>query len=202
MSAKWRRALAWDDQFFPAWAAPAKWVLRAFSSIWLAVILLSAVCLYGILASIPLGLLVTGLQWTLALAALLVPALIGIILVRTVTTRAAFAVGVVAAIAAVWWIGVWPRMNPLALDGASWRLFDGVAREFSSVTVRRLPSVELTELEFYSAWPLQLILGMFVVNMVTATIRRIEFNVLNLGVLTVHTGIVMIALGSVYYQGL
>lgn len=202
MSAKWRRSLAWDDQHFPKWAWPAKWILRAFSSIWLAVILLSAVSLYGILASIPLGLLVTGLQWVNALAVLIIPAIIAVVLIRLVTTRLAFAVAAVAALAAFWWTLIWPRMSPLAIEGASWRLFDDIAQEFASVTVRRLPSVEMTELEFYSAWPLQLILGMFVVNMIVATVRRIEFNFLNLGVLTVHSGIVLIALGSVYYQGL
>ena len=30
MSAKWRRSQAWDDRVFPAWAWPAKAVLRAF----------------------------------------------------------------------------------------------------------------------------------------------------------------------------
>jgi hypothetical protein len=202
MSAKWRRSLAWDDRFFPAWAWPAKALLRAFSSIWLAVILLTAVSIYGILASIPLGLLVQGVQWMNALAPLVIPALFVVAIVRVFTPKFSFALLGIIGVALLWWLVFWPKLNPLAVYGASWRFFDEIAAQYASITIRRLPAVEMTELEFYSAWPLQVILGMFVLNMVTATLRRIEFNFLNLGVLTVHTGIVLIALGSVYYQGL
>jgi len=202
MSAKWRRSLAWDDGHFPAWAWPAKFVLRAFSSIWLAVILLSSVCIYSILASIPLGLLVQGIQWLNALAVLIIPIVLGVVVARKFSKRVVVALGVAVLLGAAWWFLLWPRLNPLVYEGASWRMFDDLAKQYASVTIRRLPSVEMTELEFYSAWPLKLILGMFMLNMVTATIRRIEFSFLNIGVLTVHTGIVLIALGSVYYQGL
>jgi len=85
MSAKWRRSLAWDDQFFPSWAWPFKAVLRALSSVPLAIFLLLLVASYGILASIPVGVIVLGLTQlfygvtlvaTVALAAavLIVPA--------------------------------------------------------------------------------------------------------------------------------
>lgn len=202
MSAKWRRSLAWDDRFFPAWAWPVKFTLRAFSSIWLAVILLTLVCLYSILASIPLGLLVNGVQWLNALLALVIPVGLGIVLVHTVSKRLLATAAVALVIAAAWWFLLWPKLSPVAHEGASWRMFDDLARAYASVTIRRLPAVEMTELEFYSAWPLKLILGLFVLNMIVATLRRIEFTFLNLGVLTVHTGIVLLALGSVYYQGL
>jgi hypothetical protein len=81
-------------------------------------------------------------------------------------------------------------------------LFADFIRDYKAVTLRRLPGIEMSELEFYSWWPLRIVLLAFVVNMVTATVRRIEFKFENLGVLTVHTGIVTIALGSVYYTGL
>ncbi len=202
MSAKWRRSLAWDDKHFPAWAWPAKFVLRAFSSIALAVTLLSLVGVYSILASIPLGLLVLGLQWINALAAVLVPAIVVGAVVRALSNKPVAAWLSALVVGGLAWFATWPKLSPLVHEGATWRLFDGLVEQYASVTIRRLPSVELTELEFYSAWPMQLILGLFVVNMVTATLRRIEFNFLNLGVLTVHTGIVLLALGSVYYQGL
>jgi hypothetical protein len=57
MSAKWHRSRAWDDRHFPQWAWPIKKVLRALSSIPLAVVLLSGVVLYGVLASVPIGIL-------------------------------------------------------------------------------------------------------------------------------------------------
>ncbi len=201
MSAKWRRSLAWDDKHFPRWAWPAKFVLRAFSSITLAVILLTLISIYGVLASIPLGLLIVGLQWVLTVAAVAVPALVGFVVVKSMSKRlgAAFIMGGV--LAAIGFLTTWDNLSPMSHE-AAWRPFDALAAEYASITIRRLPSVELTELEFYSAWPMRLLLGLFVVNMVVATVRRIEFNFLNIGVLTVHTGIVLIALGSVYYQGL
>ena len=58
----------------------------------------------------------------------------------------------------------------------------------------------MTELEFYAWWPMRAMLMIFTINLIVATIRRIEFKFVNLGVLTVHTGIVLIAVGSVYYQ--
>jgi hypothetical protein len=69
-----------------------------------------------------------------------------------------------------------------------------------ATTIRRLPMFEMSELEFYSWWPLRVVLVLFVVNMVTATVRRIAFDFKHLGVLTVHAGIVVIALSSVFYQ--
>lgn len=61
--------------------------------------------------------------------------------------------------------------------------------------------IDKTEMEFFSWWPFTLLIGLFVANMVTVTVRRIRFNLLNLGVWTIHTGIVILALGSVYYFG-
>ena len=92
MSQKWRRSQAWDDAFFPPWAFPAKFVLRAFSSIWLAVILLSFVAMYGALASVPVGMIVAGLTYFLyaltllaAVALLVVP---GVLVARRVARAA------------------------------------------------------------------------------------------------------------------
>ena len=77
MSAKWRRSLAWDDEHFPKWAWPAKVLVRAFSSIGLAVFLLVCVALYGVLASVPIGLI--ALAPTYAVYALTVLAMVAVI---------------------------------------------------------------------------------------------------------------------------
>lgn len=62
-----------------------------------------------------------------------------------------------------------------------------------------LPALEMTQGEFYAAWPMRLLLMALVVNMVIATLRRIEMRLENLGVLAVHAGIVLIAAGSTIY---
>ena len=214
MSAKWRRSLKWDDEHFPAWAWPVKFVLRAFSSITLAVILLTGVVLYGVVASVPLGLLALAPTWLLYGLTLLMTAALpagALLLIARFALRGAsrgvrFSVGLAAGVvgagigAAAWASLLWPAIHYDPATGSGIRLFASFVREYESTTVRRLPGVEMSELEFYSAWPMRLLLLAFVLNMVVATVRRIEFVFVNLGVLTVHTGIVMIALGSVYYQ--
>lgn len=59
---------------------------------------------------------------------------------------------------------------------------------------------DLTEGEWYRLWPFQLALLMFVLNMIVATLRRIELCWVNLGVMSVHTGIVLLALGGWGYS--
>lgn len=216
MSAKWQRSKRWDDAFFPAWAWPAKATLRAFSSIWLAVVLLTGVALYGTLASVPVGMLALGLTWAfyaltlvLAVAALAVPGAFVVDLAARRLGRAPrfvldLAAGVVLAFAG-WWLWrvfAWPALayNPATGEGV--RFFPAFVEAYRTITIRRLPGFEMTELEFYSWWPMRLLLLLFVVNMVVATVRRIEFGFKYIGVLTVHAGIVVIALGSVYYQAL
>ncbi len=220
MSAKWIRSKKWDDQHLTGPLLPLKWILRALSSIWLSVSLLSIVALYGILASIPIGLLAiipTKLFYLLtALAVVGVGCLLPTILVtRAMRTRAGssarFVTGLtmvlVLGLVSVWvWLRtVWPHLNYIQAveDGRvverGFRFFSEFVGAYSSVQFRRLPGIEMSELEFYAWWPLSLVLGLFVTNLTVATIRRIEFGVPQIGVLTVHTGIITIALGSVYY---
>ncbi len=215
MSQKWIRSQRWDDEHFPEWAWPAKFVLRALSSIWLAVVLLVLVCIYGTLASVPIGLLAkvpTILLYALtALGALMVGAVIPTVLVTRVMRGAGvgragrFAAGflLMGALAAAsvygWYELAWPRLRYDAGTGSGVMLFSSFVERYSTTTLRRMPGLEMSELEFYSWWPLRVILLTFVLNMVVATLRRIEFTFPNIGVLTVHSGIVVIALGSIYY---
>jgi len=127
VSAKWRRNRAWDDRVFPPALWPVKALLRALSSIWLAVLTLALVALYlaaGSAPIIPLG--------------------------EAGELR---------------WVHAW---EPL----------------------------EWTTEQYYSAWPLTALLALFIVNMIVATVRRIEFRWINAGVLTVHAGIVLLAAGA------
>jgi hypothetical protein len=214
MSAKWRRSLAWDDQFFPRWAWPFKAVLRALSSVPLAVVLLTLVAFYGVLASVPVGVIVLGLTQlfygvtlvaVIALAAtiLIVPARVAIanrtsrFLATTIGLLLAIGIGAFA-----WMKFLWPVLHYDPVTHSGVRFFASFIEAHQATTLRRLPGMEMSELEFYGWWPLRVILVLFVLNMVIATLRRIEFNFKNIGVLTVHTGIVMIGLGSIYYNGL
>ncbi|MCC6951248.1 MAG: hypothetical protein IT433_07345 [Phycisphaerales bacterium] len=216
MSLKWRRNRAWEDANLTGPWAPVRWVLRALSSITLAVVLLVLVALYGVSASVPVGLLALGVTYTvygltLVGAVLLLaggPALVAWRVLGGVSRTFArlssilVLVALIPVVSYLWFVLLWPalRYDPLAHTGL--RLFPEFVEEYRNLTVRRVPGLEMSELEYYSWWPLRLILVLFVANMVVATVRRIEFTFRNIGVLTVHTGIVVISLGAVYYKGL
>jgi hypothetical protein len=191
-------------------------VLFLFSSIRLAAVMLVGVALYAVLASVPVGLLALIPTWLIYIATLVIASVVpglftGLGCKRAVSSKqlgrsAAFLMTaipmlLVAAAGVVLWINfVWPVVSYDHASGEGLRLFGGFVETYGSTTVRRLPAFEMTELEFYAWWPMRAMLMIFTINLVVATIRRIEFKFVNLGVLTVHTGIVMIAIGSVYYQ--
>ncbi len=214
MSKKWHRNKAWEDANLTGAWTPLRLVLRAFSSIPLAVVLLLFVSLYATLASVPVGmiariptlLIVSGMYLIL----LGVPIMITLYIVRKgmgdqhkglrfiVMFLVVITMGL--GLTLLWRSAIWPNLKYHTSDGSGFMLFRSIVEEYKSTTVRRLPMLEMTELEFYAWWPMRLALILFVINMIVATIRRIEFNFKNLGVLSVHTGIVIIALGSIFYQ--
>jgi hypothetical protein len=217
MSAKWVRSKQWDDEHIPGWAWPLRFLLRTFSGIPLAVCLLSCVVIYATLASVPIGLLALAPTYllyalTVAGAAALLAVLPATIWWRMSQGRAALGsrfsiallmlLGLGALALWVWGSLLWPMLQYDPARHTGVRLFAGFVERYGSTTLRRLPGMEQSELEFYGWWPLRLILVLFVLNMITATVRRIEFTFPHLGVLTVHTGIVTIALGSLYYNTL
>lgn len=217
MSAKWIRSKQWDDQHIPSWAWPLKLLLRAFSSIPLAVTLLSCVVLYATMASVPVGLIALGPTYALYGLTLLGVVAIGAVVPAAALWRlmrprtgvglrfAATVLLLVALVGSCGWLWakfLWPSLQYDAVQHTGVRLFAGFVNRYYSTTLRRLPGMEMSELEFYGWWPLRVILVLFILNMVTATVRRIEFTFPHLGVLTVHTGIVTVALGSLYYHGL
>lgn len=212
MSAKWRRVQAWDRENLTGAMTPLRVVLHSLSTITLAVVLLTGITLYSILASVPIGLLALGATWLVYIFSLVVVAAIpaaGIAVPTRLLVKARLprfgltlagligggTIGVV-----LWSTLVWPVIHYDPAYDTGLRLFPEFVETYRNTTLRRLPGFEMTELEFYAWWPMQAMLGLFVVNMVVATIRRIEFKFVNIGVLTVHTGIVTIALGSIYYQ--
>lgn len=221
MSAKWRRVKAWDQKNLTGGLAPLRWILTSFSSVTQAVILLVLIALYGALASIPIGLwamiptkLFEGFTLVLMVALNVAAAewILGAAIKGRTTREWTFAmrlvIGLLIALVAarLWYFAIWPmiRYEPaIAATGApahGVRFFAAFVDQYKGTVLRQLPSWEMSEIEFYAWWPFKTILIIFVLNMVTATIRRIEFTFLNIGVLTVHTGIVLISLGSIFYQ--
>ena len=65
--------------------------------------------------------------------------------------------------------------------------------------LRQWRPFEMTEFEWFHWWPFDVLIGLLCLNMATTTLRRIPLNTINLGVWMIHTGIIMLALGSVYY---
>lgn len=214
MSRKWQQNKAWEDQHLTGVLTPVRLVLRLFSSIPLAVVLLSFISIFCALASVPVGLLALIPTWLIIVGTMLLCALLpgglGVLFVRWMVPKEARAarfsltvlagLGLAVAGVGAWLRFAWPALHYDPATGAGLKLFAGFVTEYKSVTVRRLPWLEMTETQFYAWWPMRLALVLFVVNMVTATVRRIEFNFKNIGVLTVHSGIVLIAVGSVFYQ--
>lgn len=215
MSAKWVRSKAWDDRHLTGPLLPVKLILRTLSSVGFAVFLLILVALYGILASVPIGLIALAPTWAVYALTLVLTIAVGAVLpawslARVLRWRGVGGAGrfvaasltlvvLVVGCAALWQAFIWPVVRYDDLRGTGLRFFPEFVERYKSVQLRRLPAVEKSELEFYAWWPLATVLGLFVLNLITATVRRIEFVFVNLGVLSVHTGIVLIALGSAYY---
>lgn len=215
MSAKWIRAQQWEKTHLTGWLTPVRWVLHTLSTVRLAIVLLVLLTIYGILASVPIGMiaqiptvLLYGLTVLLAIAVL---AILPVWLLWRGMSSAGVAFGVRFATAVlttvvliigaslVWYRFVWPSLHYDPITGDGVRFFAAFVEQYKGTTLRRLPGMEMSELEFYAWWPLELILIIFIINMVVTTVRRIEFTFLNIGVLTVHLGIVLLGLGSVYY---
>ncbi len=63
-------------------------------------------------------------------------------------------------------------------------------------------SFEKTEMEWFSWWPFNVLLGLLALSLVLVTVRRIKFNLPNLGVWTIHAGVCVLMLGCALYFGL
>jgi len=214
MSQKWRRNKAWEDENLTGALAPVRRILRLFETIPLAITLLAFISLYATLASVPIGMLAQIPSYLFYGLTLVVPAgglvALAVLLARRSTRRsgrgarflATFVPAVLIAVgaAAVWRAAVWPHLQYSETTGEGVRFFADFCERYEATTLRRLPGFEMTELQFYAWWPMKLALVLFVINMIVTTLRRIEFTFKNLGVLSVHTGIVVIALGSLFYQ--
>ena len=57
MGLKWEKTKTWDRENLTGFWTPLRIVLRLLSSVWLAVAILLLIALFGILASVPVGML-------------------------------------------------------------------------------------------------------------------------------------------------
>ncbi len=60
-------------------------------------------------------------------------------------------------------------------------------------------ALEMTEMEAFRHWTFVSLIGLFAITLIITTWRRIRWNVTNLGVLTVHTGLIVFVAGAVWY---
>jgi hypothetical protein len=58
-----------------------------------------------------------------------------------------------------------------------------------------------TEMEWFSWWPFQIMVGLFCLALILVTVRKIPLTIVNAGVWTIHTGILILAISSVVYFG-
>ncbi len=69
------------------------------------------------------------------------------------------------------------------------------------LTVRQYRGFEMTEFEWFHWWPFKTLIALICLTLVVTTLRRIPFKVINYGVWMIHTGIIILAIGSVWYFG-
>ncbi|MDA0214498.1 MAG: hypothetical protein O2875_03960, partial [Planctomycetota bacterium] len=65
--------------------------------------------------------------------------------------------------------------------------------------MRQWRPFEMTEFEWFHWWPFDLLIGLIALTLIVTTLRRIPLRVINLGVWTIHTGIIVLIVGSFIY---
>ncbi len=65
--------------------------------------------------------------------------------------------------------------------------------------VRQRPLLEMTEFEWFHWWPFDVLVALIATTLIVTTLRRIRLSVINLGVWMIHTGIVVLIVGSLIY---
>ncbi len=67
---------------------------------------------------------------------------------------------------------------------------------------RQLPALEMTEFQWFHWWPFDVLIALFCTSLVVVTLRKIQLSWVNAGVWLIHTGIIILCIGSVVYFGL
>jgi len=75
------------------------------------------------------------------------------------------------------------------------------AENWAHDQLRQWRGLEMTEFEWFHWWPFDLMMILLAVNLVVTTVRRIPFKPVNYGVWGIHTGIIVLIVGSFIYFG-
>ena len=81
----------------------------------------------------------------------------------------------------------------------SWNIFRTGSWHHEQIRQHRL--LEMTEFEWFHWWPFDVLMLLIAATLVVTTVRRIRFSVVNLGVWMIHTGIIILIIGSLIYFG-
>jgi hypothetical protein len=66
-------------------------------------------------------------------------------------------------------------------------------------SLRQHHLLEMTEMAWFHWWPFDVLIALLCINNIVVTIKQIPLRMVNAGVWMIHTGIIILALGSVYY---
>lgn len=83
--------------------------------------------------------------------------------------------------------------------GILWLLLMAVYIAIGSGLADLRARLEMTEMQFFNAWPMVVLTLLLIVNLTIVTLRRIPLNIFKLGVWVVHIGIVIMVLGCFVY---
>ena len=67
--------------------------------------------------------------------------------------------------------------------------------------IRQWRPFEMTEFEWFHWWPFDVLVILICANIAVTTVRRIPFRPVNYGVWMIHTGILILSVGSFIYFG-
>ena len=83
--------------------------------------------------------------------------------------------------------------------GILWLLLLGLYIGVGSGLPSMRAKLEMTDLQFFDAWPMRIILAGLALTLTVVTLRRIPLTLFKLGVWTVHIGILTLITGAVCY---
>jgi hypothetical protein len=81
----------------------------------------------------------------------------------------------------------------------TWNIFK--AENWAHDQIRQWRGLEMTEFEWFHWWPFDLMMILLSINLVVTTLRRIPFKPINYGVWMIHSGIIVLIIGSLIYFG-
>lgn len=85
--------------------------------------------------------------------------------------------------------------------GITWMALILIYASVASALPQVRGALEMTEMEIFRHWLFVTLCVLLAVSLTVATLTRIKFNRINAGVLTVHTGLLMLIGGSIVYFG-